>query len=195
MTKVVKYTREVKRFIGQALDLLHSRKCLALTLLLQVTFCQMKKCRKLQSQNNCGDWCHSQFLHHNWILGLILSQMPRSFTTRLQLVPASERTFLEEFLAGHELKFLSRKVHAHFIRNSCLAFSQMTYIMENVCTHIIPKLGSSSFIRHMQMIKNSASEYFMGLVWYWDPDIKGFLWLGIYNRKSQPLSRITFGHC
>ncbi len=34
--------------------------------------------------------------------------------------------FLEEFLHKHELKFLSRKVHAYLIQNSSLVHSQLT---------------------------------------------------------------------
>jgi hypothetical protein len=49
--------------------------------------------------------------------------------------------FLEDLLVGHEFKFLSHKVHAHFIHEPCLAHSQMSlnngknheYLAYNLC--------------------------------------------------------------
>jgi hypothetical protein len=45
---------------------------------------------------------------------------------KLFAVTYSWMNFLEEFLVGRELKFLSRQVHAHLVHDSCLAHSQMT---------------------------------------------------------------------
>jgi hypothetical protein len=51
--------------------------------------------------------------------------------------PHLRMNFLEEFLVGHELKFLSHKVHASLIRDWCLAHSQNTKCTKKVNTFIV----------------------------------------------------------
>ncbi len=66
--------------------------------------------------------------------------------------------FLDEFFAGHKLKLLFHKVHAHLIHNSCLAHSQVTKKTKKVQKYLVNDscLAQS---RHLQMTKYSASDY------------------------------------
>ncbi len=64
--------------------------------------------------------------------------------------------FLEEFLTGHKLKLLSRKVCTHLIHNSCLAHSQMTKNTKKLTP--ISLTACAKLIRKSQSTKNSASD-------------------------------------
>ncbi len=66
------------------------------------------------------------------LLCLIISQMLRLFSNHLfPGCPNLWMNFPEEFLLGHELNFLSHKVHAHLVHKSYLACSQMTKTTKN----------------------------------------------------------------
>ncbi len=55
--------------------------------------------------------------------------------------------FLEEFLVGCELQFLSHKVHAHLIHYSCLTCLQMTkYCVQNSKRNVDSGIRNSLFI-------------------------------------------------
>ncbi len=62
--------------------------------------------------------------------------------------PHWRTNFLEEFLVGHELKFLSRKVHVHLVHDSSLASQQMTKCTEKAHTY----LAHNSCLTHCSII-------------------------------------------
>ncbi len=47
---------------------------------------------------------------------------------------------LEKLLVGHELKFLSHKVHSHLVCDSCLAHSQLIKSIKKVPSYEVPRL-------------------------------------------------------
>jgi hypothetical protein len=94
----------------------------------------------------------------------MLSQMPRSFTTCFQFVPACEQTFwgilswAQTLIRSFAERQLSHKVHTYLVHNMCLTHSQGT---KNTIKSSCPnrsQLVSSSFITRSQMTKHMALE-------------------------------------
>jgi hypothetical protein len=76
-----------------------------------------------------GQFNENSFVVTDAMLKLSEAKAIVIFLGHLQIVLKLDplvKFFLEEFLVGHELKFLLNKVNAHLIHSSCLAHSRMT---------------------------------------------------------------------